>query len=87
MSDDTRPTVTRREFVSTTAAAAAGFMIVPRHVLGRGFRAPSDLLNIATVGINGMGGSNTAQLMGENIVAICDVDDALLNKLKGWQTS
>ena len=35
--------VSRREFVTTAAGAAAGFMIVPRHVLGRGFQAPSDI--------------------------------------------
>jgi len=79
---------TRREFVATTAAATAGFMIVPRHVLGRGLRAPSDILNIATVGVNGMGASNTAQVMSENIVAICDVDYGLLDRrLKSWQDS
>ena len=35
----------RRNFIKTTALAAAGFMIVPRHVLGgKGFLAPSDRL-------------------------------------------
>ena len=78
--------VSRREFVATTAAATAGFMIVPRSVLGRGFQAPSDRVNIATVGINGMGASNTAQVMSENIVAICDCDFGLMEaRLKRWQ--
>ena len=78
--------LTRRKFVATTAAATAGFMIVPRSVLGRGFQAPSDTLNIATVGINGMGSNNTAQVMTENVVAICDCDFGLLeNRLKRWQ--
>ena len=53
--------------------------IVPRHVLGRGFQAPSDTVNVATVGFGGMGGSNTRRLMSQNIVAICDVDDALVD--------
>ena len=80
--------VSRRDFVATTAAAAAGFMIVPRHVLGRGMQAPSDKLNIATIGINGMGGNNTAQVMSENIVAICDCDFGLMeNRLKRWRDS
>ena len=35
---------TRREFVGTTSLAL-GAMIVPRHVLGRGYRAPSATLN------------------------------------------
>ena len=71
--------ITRREFVETTAKAAAVIgapMIVPRHVLGRGFRAPSDTLNVAHVGIGGMGMNNMAQILkaGENVVAIADVD-------------
>jgi predicted dehydrogenase len=66
--------ITRRKFVTTVAATGAGLTIVPRHVLGRGFQAPSDTVNIATVGIGGMGGSNTRNLMSQNIVAVCDVD-------------
>ena len=45
---------TRRDFVKTAAIAGAGFTIVPRSVLGRGFQAPSDTLNIAVVGVGGM---------------------------------
>ncbi len=77
--DDQTPGITRRKFVTTVAATGAAFTIVPRHVLGRGLQAPSDTLNIATVGINGQGFPNTRALMGENIVAICDVDYTLLD--------
>ncbi len=50
-------------------------MIVPRHVLGGpGFRAPSDILNIAIVGAGGQGMNNAEQLVSENIAALCDVD-------------
>ena len=70
--------VTRRDFVGTSAkmAAAAAFapMIVPRHVLGRGYQAPSDTLNIAAVGVGGMGMSNMNALTSQNVVAMCDVD-------------
>lgn len=41
--------VTRRDFVKNASLAVGGFMIVPRHVLGRGFIAPSDKLNIAGI--------------------------------------
>src|SRR3954454_22149799 len=71
--------ISRRKFVTTVAAASTALTIVPRHVLGKGFQAPSDTLNIATVGINGQGFPNTRALMGENIVAICDVDYTLLD--------
>ncbi|WP_431216758.1 hypothetical protein ACQ86N_20650 [Puia sp. P3] len=40
----------RREFLRNTTMAATGFFIVPRHVLGRGFVAPSDRLSIAGIG-------------------------------------
>src|SRR3954451_5746660 len=75
--DETQKTddgVSRRTFVRSAAMAGAEVTIVPRHVLGRGFQAPSDTVNIATVGIGGMGGSNTRNLMSQNIVAVCDVD-------------
>src|SRR5262245_57412271 len=78
--------VSRRDFVTTAAMAGAGVTILPRHVLGRGFQAPSDTVNIATVGIGGMGGSNTRELMSQNIVAVADVDWSLLDRaLKGYQ--
>ena len=67
--------VSRRAFLGTTAVAAAGFTIVPRHaVAGLGHKAPSDKLNIAAVGIGGMGNANIKNLAAENIYALCDVD-------------
>jgi predicted dehydrogenase len=67
----------RRRFLAGAAAATAGFTIVPRHVLGgQGQLAPSDKLNIAAVGIGGMGKENLKRLATENIVALCDVDFA-----------
>jgi predicted dehydrogenase len=72
--------------MGTLAGAGAGLMIVPRHVLGRGFQAPSDTLNIAAVGLGGMGGNNTQAVMSENIVALCDCDDALLDgRIRRWR--
>jgi predicted dehydrogenase len=66
--------LSRRQFVSTAAGVAA-FTIVPRHVLGGpGYKAPSDKLNIAGVGVGGMGKNNVKNSSGENIVALCDVD-------------
>ena len=76
---------TRRDFITNVATTAAGLMIVPRHVLGRGYQAPSDLVNVAAVGINGMGAANAQAVMSQNIVAICDCDlDLLDGKLAEW---
>jgi predicted dehydrogenase len=66
--------VSRRDFMGGAAAAAA-FTIVPRHVLGgRRYRPPSEKLNIAGVGVGGMGKNNVGACKTENIVALCDVD-------------
>jgi hypothetical protein len=51
----------RRDFIKNTSLAAAGFMIVPRFVLGgKGYTAPSDMLNVAGVGAGGKGESDIA---------------------------
>lgn len=64
----------RREFLGRTAAVAA-FTVVPRHVLGGpGQVPPSEKLNIACIGVGGMGASDVRSVSSENIVAMCDVD-------------
>ena len=65
-----------------TAAAAAGLTIVPRHVLGKGFQAPSDTVNVAVVGyIHGMGTSNLLNVIkSDNVVALCDLDESAAAK-------
>jgi predicted dehydrogenase len=70
--------VSRRQFVGTVATAAAGLTIVPRHVLGAGFQAPSDTVNVAVVGYkHGMGTSNLLNVIKtDNVVALCDCDES-----------
>jgi predicted dehydrogenase len=75
-----QPGLPRRDFVRSAAIAAAGLTIVPRHVLGKGQTAPSDLVNVAGVGIGGMGRSNMTALASQNIVALCDVDWAFAGR-------
>jgi len=74
------PESTRREFIKTSAIAAAGIMIVPRYVLGgKGYTAPSDKLIIASVGAGGKGESDIANFYKSGkaeIAYLCDVDDA-----------
>ena len=66
--------ISRRSFMKASAAVAA-LTIVPRHVLGgEGKPAANEKLNIAGVGVGGMGGSNLAACESENVVALCDVD-------------
>jgi len=73
----------RRKFIKNASLAGAGFFIVPRHVLGRGFVAPSDKLNIAGIGAGGKGESDLAEFSKSskvNIVALADVDDRQCKK-------
>jgi predicted dehydrogenase len=71
--------ISRRDVLAQTAALAAtvgACSIVPRHALG-GPRniPPSEKMNIAGIGVGGMGASNLSALESENIVALCDVDE------------
>lgn len=74
-----KPGSSRREFIKAAAVAGAGFMIVPRHVLGgKGFLAPSDRLVVAGVGVGGKGQSDLAAFFKSgkaDIAYLCDVDD------------
>lgn len=76
MNNSTSNTMSRRGFIGNSTLASAGFMIVPAHAIsGLGHIAPSDKLNIAGIGIAGMGKGNLANVAKtENIVALCDVD-------------
>lgn len=67
--------LSRRRFLANSAAAAAGFTILPSYVIsGLGHTPPSDKLNIAGIGVGGMGFANLKAMETENIVALCDVD-------------
>ena len=68
----------RRRFIRNTAITAAGFFIVPRHVLGKGYVAPSDRLLIAGIGVGGKGESDLMSHYKSgkaDIAFLCDVDD------------
>jgi predicted dehydrogenase len=66
--------ISRRQFLGG-AATAAFFSVVPRSVLGgRRNVPPSEKLNIACIGVGGMGASDIEQVSSETIVALCDVD-------------
>jgi len=57
--------ISRRQFLGSAAAAATAFTIVPRHVLGgAGYTPPSEKLNVAGVGVGGMGAGNILNIAG-----------------------
>ena len=70
--------MSRRKFIGQTAAAAIGFSIVPRRVLGgAGYVPPSDKVNIAFIGVGAQGLRVMLHFLREpdvQGVAVCDVN-------------
>src|SRR5579864_2074584 len=65
----------RRQFLTqlgATGTAAVGLRAMP--VFAR-TRSPADKVNLAIIGCGGQGAENLSKVAGENIVALCDVDD------------
>lgn len=86
---ENKNTSNRRDFIKTSAIAAAAFMIVPRHVLGgTGYLAPSDRLLVAGIGVGGKGQSDLDMFYKSgkaDIAFLCDVDDRrAANSLKAF---
>lgn len=73
-------TTNRRTFIKQLSAISAGTAIIP----GMLSCSPSNKLNIAVIGVGGRGSANWKPCAGENIVALCDVDDNLA--AEGFET-
>ena len=82
MKEENKKGITRRGFVGKAAAAAAGFMIVPRFVLGgkrmdgTRYLAPSDMISLGFIGTGKQGKGLTTSFLstGETrIVALSEV--------------
>jgi hypothetical protein len=57
MENKKQNTLSRRKFVGRVGTATAAFTIVPKNVIsGLGYKQPSDLLNIAAIGVGNRGG-------------------------------
>lgn len=67
----------RREFGKIVASAAVSTLAVPRIVRGRNL---NEKLNIAMIGVGRRGAHNLKQVASENIVALCDVSEPLLDE-------
>ncbi|WP_372773195.1 Gfo/Idh/MocA family protein [Mangrovibacterium sp.] len=76
-----KSSVSRRSFITSVSGALAGITILPSQVIaGLGHPAPSDKLNIAGIGVGGMGYRNLKNMELQNIVALCDVDANYANR-------
>ncbi len=69
------PKPTRRQFLSSSLAAG-GALALPFDAPGRTRRLAFSKINVAVVGVGGMGGYAVREAAKENLVAFCDVDDA-----------
>jgi len=70
-----RRMVSRRGLLKGAAGAAAGWMIVPRHVLGQGQAPPSETFGGALIGCGGRGGGTYGELSKElNVVRLAECD-------------
>jgi len=74
--NDVSRSESRREFLKRSAVWGS-VLVVPASVLGKGgAKPPSERLNIACLGVGGMGQHDVRAVSSENLVAFCDVDDA-----------
>ena len=74
------PSITRREALKTTAVLGAGFWIAGGSLEAAPSKSPNEKLNLAVIGVGGRGAANLNGVAGENIVALCDVDDERAGK-------
>ena len=79
-----KKSLTRREFLRGTTAAAAGLWLGGRNAFGKQDptldrkEAPNNRLNIGIVGTANRAQSNIAGVASQNVVALCDIDDIYL---------
>ena len=81
----------RRKFIYNTAAMVSGGLLLSSldsqaFSIFKGPVSPSDQLNVGAIGINGMGWADVTSILkipGVNLVAICDVDQNVIDKRMG----
>jgi hypothetical protein len=66
--------ISRRSFVKASTVGAAGLIVLKDSRSVEAYYA-NEKLNIAIIGTCGQGEGNTAAVSGENLVALCDVDE------------
>jgi predicted dehydrogenase len=75
-----RQVLNRRDMLKAGTALGAGLYLGGSLESARAQDSPNEKLNVALIGIGGQGGSNLNGVKGENIVALCDVDDTRAGK-------
>lgn len=76
----------RREFLKQSASGI-GMMMFPGFVIGSSKEIPpSDRINIAIIGVAGRGQTAVLQCQSQNVIALCDVDEDRIIKLRGGKS-
>ncbi|RIK77694.1 MAG: oxidoreductase [Planctomycetota bacterium] len=77
-----RSRVSRRAFLRTSGVGVVGVGFFSS-LAPAASRSANEKLNIACIGTSGQAGFSIGNIRGENIVALCDIDDRLLGKAGG----
>ena len=75
----------RRQFLKKTSSAFLGITIIPRHVMGKGFTAPSDRFNIGVIGLGAQSGGlieRMSKIPEARVIAGCDIHQKRLNRFR-----
>jgi len=68
--------IKRRKFIKNITLAGSSLVYIPSNILGTNGRpSANNRLNIAGIGIGGMGKEYLKNVPDENIIALCDVDE------------
>ena len=73
-SNPNKPALPRRSFLKTSVGFGAGLTILRSGILRAG-SSPNEKLNVAVIGCGGRGQTNLSEMKGENVVALCDVNE------------
>ena len=69
---------TRRQFIQHSAFVAGVGYFTSRAVAAP--KSANEKLNVGIIGVGGRGGHNMGMVSGENIVALCDIDDGRVQR-------
>lgn len=69
----------RRRFIQGAAAAASGYWVSGQPTRARA-AGPNEKLDVAVIGVAQRGANNLDAMSGQNVVAICDVNEKALGK-------
>lgn len=64
----------RRKFIKATTTAAAASFVLPRFSIAQSKQSANEKLNVAFVGVGGIGAMALRGMKSENVVALCDLD-------------